>query len=194
MKMEKLWLASKSPRRAEILRAIEWPFEIAAANVDESLRESEAPHDYVERLAREKAAQIANNHRTENRLVLGADTIVLVGDEILGKPRDEEDARRMLRLLSAAGWHEVLTGVALLRSTESADARGCVAHEKTRVRFAAMSEAEIDWYVASNEPMDKAGAYAVQGRAALFIEEIAGDYWNIVGLPVRLLYKLYGHM
>lgn len=194
MKMEKLWLASKSPRRAEILRAIEWPFEIAAANVDESLRESEAPHDYVERLAREKAATIANKRQTKNRLVLGADTIVLVGDEILGKPRDEEDARRMLRLLSQTGWHEVLTGVALLRSAEDSDARACVAHEKTRVRFAAMSEAEIDWYVASKEPVDKAGAYAVQGRAALFIEEIAGDYWNIVGLPVRLLYKLYGRM
>ncbi len=192
--MEKLLLASRSPRRAEILRAIGWPFEIAAADVDESVRESEAPHAYVERLAREKATQIANNHRTENRLVLGADTIVVVGDEILGKPRDERDARRMLRLLSETGWHEVLTGIALLRSVEDSDSRECVAHEKTRVRFAAMSEAEIDWYVASKEPMDKAGAYGVQGHAALFIEEIAGDYWNIVGLPVRLLYKLYGRM
>ncbi len=194
IKMEKLWLASKSPRRAEILRAINWPFEIAAADVDESVRESEAPHSYVERLAREKAAQVVYNHQTENRLVLGADTIVVAGDEILGKPRDERDARRMLRLLSKVGWHEVLTGIALLRSMEDSDSRGCVAHEKTRVRFAAMSEAEIDWYVASKEPMDKAGAYAVQGRAALFIEEIAGDYWNIVGLPVRLLYKLYGRI
>lgn len=194
IKMEKLLLASKSPRRAEILRAIGWPFEIAAVDVDESAHESEAPHAYVERLAREKATHVANNHRTENRLVLGADTIVVVGDEILGKPRDETDARRMLRLLSETGWHEVLTGIALLRSVEDSDSRECVAHEKTRVRFAAMSEAEIDWYVASKEPMDKAGAYGVQGHAALFIEEIAGDYWNIVGLPVRLLYKLYGRM
>ncbi len=191
IKMEKLWLASKSPRRAEILRAIDWPFEVAAADVDESISEFEAPHIYVERLAREKAAHIATNCRQENRLVLGADTIVVAGDEILGKPRDETDARRMLRRLSEIGWHEVLTGVALLRSGDDADSlRGCVAHEKTRVRFAAMSEAEINWYVASKEPMDKAGAYAVQGRAALFIEEIEGDYWNIVGLPVRLLYKL----
>ncbi len=194
IKMEKLSLASKSPRRAEILRVIGWPFEVVAADVDESIREFEAPHVYVERLAREKAAHVAKNYSQEGRLVLGADTIVVVGDEILGKPHDEADARRMLRLLSESKWHEVLTGIALLRSGSVEELRGRVSHEKTRVRFASMSEAEIDWYVKSKEPVDKAGAYAVQGRAALFIEEIQGDYWNIVGLPVRLLYKLHSQV
>ncbi|MFN2456058.1 MAG: nucleoside triphosphate pyrophosphatase [Pyrinomonadaceae bacterium] len=184
-------LASKSPRRAEILRTVGLPFEIAAADIDESRTPNEAPHLYVERLAREKAEAVAVSFQT-GRLVLGADTIVVAGGgEILGKPRDEADARRMLRLLSN-GWHDVLTGVAIVRAqSETGEQQpALIAHEKTRVRFAQMSEAEINWYVASDEPFDKAGAYGVQGRAALFIEEIQGDYWNVVGLPVRLLYKL----
>jgi septum formation protein len=120
-------------------------------------------------------------------LTLGADTVVVVvGGEVLGKPTDEDDARRMLKLLSGR-WHEVLTGVALVRAETK---EVLVAHERTRVRFAELSEAEIDWYISTGEPTDKAGAYAVQGRAALFIEEIEGDYWNVVGLPIRLVYKL----
>lgn len=181
---EKLVLASRSPRRAEILTAVGWPFEMAAANIDESRAESEAAVSYVRRLAQAKAETVAKN--IASGLVLGADTVVLVDEEILGQPSDVEDARRMLKLLSGR-WHEVLTGVALLRAGEN---RLVVGHEKTRVRFAEMSPAEIDWYVATGEPMDKAGAYAVQGRAALFIEEIQGDYFNIVGLPVRLVYEL----
>ena len=124
-------------------------------------------------------------------LVLGADTTVVVDSEILGKPQDETEARKMLRLLRGR-WHDVLTGVALVR-TEGNSCR-VVAHERTQVRFGQMSDAEIDWYVRSGEPMDKAGAYAVQGRAALFIEEIRGDYWNVVGLPIRLVYKLAGEV
>jgi septum formation protein len=184
---EALILASASPRRAEILRAVAWPFEKLAVNIDETRDELEGPVAYVERLAREKAEAAARLRA--GRLVLGADTVVVVDDEILGKPRSEEDARRMLRLLSGR-WHEVLTGVALVRREENAEARLTVTHERTRVRFAEMTEAEINRYVASGEPMDKAGAYAIQGRAALFIEEIGGDYWNVVGLPVRLVYKL----
>lgn len=180
----KLVLASRSPRRAEILNAVGWPFEMVAANIDESRFESEAAVPYVRRLAQAKAETVANN--LPSGLVLGADTVVLIDEEILGQPRDAEDARRMLKLLSGR-WHEVLTAVALLRAGES---RSVVDHEKTRVRFAEMSVAEIDWYVDTGEPMDKAGAYAVQGSAALFIEEIQGDYFNIVGLPVRLAYKL----
>ncbi|MGI8896797.1 MAG: Maf family protein [Pyrinomonadaceae bacterium] len=180
----KLVLASRSPRRAEILKAIGWPFEIVAANIDESRFESETAVPYVRRLAQAKAETVATN--LASGLVLGADTVVLVDEEILGQPRDAEDARRMLKLLSGR-WHEVLTGVALMRVKNN---RSVVDHEKTRVRFAELSVAEIDWYVASGEPMDKAGAYAVQGSAALFIEEIQGDYFNIVGLPVRLVYKL----
>ena len=123
----------------------------------------------------------------ESMLVLGADTVVVIEGEILGQPRDADDARRMLRLLSGK-WHEVLTGVALVRAGAEADC--IVDQETTRVRFSQMSDTEIDWYVRTGEPMGKAGAYAVQGYAALFIEEIQGEYFNVVGLPVRLLYKL----
>jgi septum formation protein len=181
---EKLVLASRSPRRAEILNAVGWPFEMVPANIDESRFESEAAVPYVRRLAQTKAETLAKN--LTSGLVLGADTVVLADEQILGQPRDAEDARRMLKLLSGK-WHEVLTAVALLRVGEN---RSAVNQEKTRVRFAEMTMAEIDWYVATGEPMDKAGAYAVQGRAALFIEEIQGDYFNIVGLPVRLVYEL----
>ena len=180
----RLVLASGSPRRAEILGAVGWPFEAQAADVDETLRAGESPHGYVERLAREKAARVARARLFG--LVLGADTVVVCEGEILGKPRDDDDARRMLRLLSGR-WHDVLTGVALVRAEDS---RAEVAHARTRVRFTRMTDKEIDWYVGTSEPADKAGAYAVQGRAALFIEKIEGDYWNVVGLPVRLVYRL----
>ncbi len=181
---EMLVLASSSPRRADILRAINWPFASEAADVDETLRTGETATRYVERLARAKAETVAA--RRLFGLVLGADTVVVVDGEILGKPRDEADARRMLRRLRGR-WHEVLTGVALVR----AETKGAiVAHERTRVRFAPMTDAEVDWYIATGEPADKAGAYAVQGQGALFIAAIDGDYWNVVGLPVRLVYEL----
>jgi septum formation protein len=182
--LEPLVLASGSPRRAEILRRTGWPFEATAANIDETVREGEGAVEYVERLACEKAEAVAEG-RTSG-LVLGADTTVVVGGLILGKPADEADARRMLKLLDGR-WHDVLSGVALVRAETN---EVLVAHELTRVRFASLSDAEIDWYVSTGEPVDKAGAYAIQGRAALFIEEIEGDYWNIVGLPLRLVYKL----
>jgi septum formation protein len=185
MMMEKLWLASGSPRRAEILRAVSWPFEAMAMDVDERLIPGESPVAMVKRLALEKAQAAAR--QCPRGLVLGADTTVVVDSEILAKPEDDAEARRMLRLLSGR-WHDVLTGVALVRAGR--DEARAVAHEKTEVRFSVMSDEEIDWYAGSGEPMDKAGAYAVQGRAALFIEEIRGDYWNVVGLPVQLVYKL----
>ncbi|MDX6272349.1 MAG: nucleoside triphosphate pyrophosphatase [Acidobacteriota bacterium] len=186
LELEPLMLASSSPRRAEILRAVGWPFEAVAANVDETARDGEEVVEYVERLACEKAEAVAEGRASG--LVVGADTVVAVGGQVLGKPSDDEDARRMLRLLSGR-WHDVLTGVALVRA-ETGEV--LVSHELTRVRFAAMSDEEIDGYIESGEPADKAGAYGVQGRASLFIEEIEGDYWNVVGLPVRLLYKLAG--
>jgi septum formation protein len=184
MQRQKLILASRSPRRAEILRAVGWPFEIHAANIDETRTDSESAVSYVRRLAVAKASEVAERFSSE--LVLGADTVVLVENEILGQPRDEVDARRMLKLLSGR-WHEVLTGVALVRSVDILCVVDC---ERTRVRFGELSAAEIDWYVATGEPKDKAGAYAIQGSAALFIEEIQGDYFNIVGLPIRLIYEL----
>jgi septum formation protein len=179
---QKLILASKSPRRAEILRAAGWAFEAMAANIDETRHEDEDAVSYVRRLAQTKAETIARQF--PNSLVLGADTIVLINEEILGQPGDAAAAERMLKLLSGR-WHQVLTGVALIQ-----DARRIVEHEVTRVRFAELSDDEISWYVSTGEPLDKAGAYAIQGRAAPFIEEIQGDYFNIVGLPLRRVYRL----
>jgi septum formation protein len=180
---EKLVLASSSPRRAEILERAGWSHEIIVAGIDETVLANEEPAAYVQRLARSKAEAVAN--RLEEGLVLGADTTVVVANEILGQPVDEADARRMLRLLNAK-WHDVLTGVAVVRV--GGETR--VAYETTRVRFAEMSEKEIDWYIATREPFGKAGAYGIQGKAALFIEEIEGDYFNIMGLPIRLVYEL----
>ena len=182
---EKLVLASGSPRRAEILERAGWPHEIIVAGVDETVLPNEDAATYVQRLARSKAEAVAS--RLAEGVVLGADTTVVVANQILGQPEDDADARRMLRLLNAR-WHEVLTGVALVRV--SGETR--VGYERTRVRFAEMTKDEIDWYIATREPFGKAGAYGIQGKASLFIEEIEGDYFNIMGLPIRLVYELAG--
>ena len=184
---EKLILASSSPRRKELLDAVGWPYEAIVAGIDESLQPNEAAAVYVQRLARAKAEAVAT--RFESGLVLGADTTVVIDDHILGQPRDDEDARRMLNLLNGK-WHEVLTGVAAVRV--GGETR--VDCETTRVRFAEMTGREIDWYVATGEARGKAGAYGIQGAAGLFIEEIQGDYFNIVGLPIRLVYELTGQV
>src|SRR6185295_19862277 len=180
---EKLVLASGSPRRAEILERADWPHEVIVAGIDETLLPGEEAAAYVQRLARSKAEKIASG--LDHGLVLGADTTVVVANEILGQPVDEADARRMLELLNAK-WHDVLTGVALVRV--GGETR--VGYQTTRVRFAEMSEQEIDWYISTGEPFGKAGAYGIQGKASLFIEEIEGDYFNIMGLPIRLVYEL----
>ena len=180
---EKLVLASGSPRRAEILERAGWPYEIIVAGIDETLLPNEDAAAYVQRLARSKAEKVASG--LHQGLVLGADTTVVVADQILAQPVDEADARRMLDLLNAK-WHEVLTGVALVRV--GGETR--VAYETTRVRFAEMADEEIDWYIGTGEPFGKAGAYGIQGKASLFIEEIEGDYFNIMGLPIRLVYEL----
>ena len=182
---EKLILASRSPRRAEILRSVGWPFEVIIAGVDETLHEGEAPTDYVRRLSLSKATAVAA--RLKEGLVLGADTTVVIDNHILGQPIDEDDARRMLKLLSGR-WHEVLTAVSLVRAKNRSGP--AVDIETTRVRFAELSDTEIDWYVSTGEPLDKAGAYGIQEKAALFIEEIQGDYFNVMGLPIRLVYEL----
>jgi septum formation protein len=180
----RLILASASPRRAEILRAIGWPFEALAANIDESRHPGEDPPTYVRRVARLKAETVAS--LSPAATVVGADTVVVVDSEILGKPRNEEDAQRMLRQLQGRG-HEVLTGVAVFNGKGGPPK---VEHEVTEVQFAVMSEDEINWYVSTGEPMDKAGAYAIQGFGARFVESIKGEHSNVVGLPVRLLYEL----
>lgn len=180
---EKLVLASGSPRRAEILERAGWPHEIIVAGIDETLLPNEEAAAYVQRLARSKAEKVASG--LDHGLVLGADTTVVVANQILGQPVDEADAGRMLNLLNAK-WHDVLTGVAVVRV--GGETR--VAYETTRVRFAEMSDDEIDWYIGTGEPFGKAGAYGIQGKASLFIEEIEGDYFNIMGLPIRLVYEL----
>jgi septum formation protein len=182
VQLPNLLLASSSPRRSEILRLVGWPFQTVAVEVDESIRNGEAADEYVERLALAKAQDAATRHAHE--LILAADTTVVVDKQILAKPGDANEARQMLRVLQGR-WHQVLTGVALVIDESSQ-----VAHEVTEVRFAPMSEAEIAWYAATGEPMDKAGAYAIQGQGARFIKEIKGDYFNVMGLPVRLLYEL----
>ena len=175
-----LILASASPRRSELLRAAGIEFTVRVADIDETVLPGESPGDYVRRLAREKAQAVAQ----AGEMVLGADTTVVIGGEIAGKPVDAEDARRMLKLLSGQ-WHEVLTGVSLIRS-------GQIISEVavTRVKFSELTEAEIDWYVSTGEPMDKAGAYGIQGYASRFVEGIEGNYSNVVGLPVQLVYQM----
>ena len=180
---EKLILASGSPRRKELLTAVGWEFEAIVAGVDESVRPGEDPAAYVQRLAQSKAEAAAA--KVDHGLVLGADTTVVVANQILGQPVDDADAKRMLQLLNGK-WHEVLTGVALVRVSGASR----VEYETTRVRFAEMSEQELDWYISTGEARGKAGAYGIQGAAGLFIEEIQGDYFNIVGLPIRLVYEL----
>ena len=175
-----LILASQSPRRQELLALAGFEFTVRSCPVEEMRRVGEAPVEYAKRLAREKA------HAAWERLgevALGADTIVVVGDVVLEKPADEDDARAMLRMLSGRE-HVVITGVCLRHA-----AGAIVDHAETTVRFAEMSDAEIDAYVASGEPMDKAGAYAIQGLASKFVEKIDGCYFNVVGLPVSLVYR-----
>lgn len=179
-----LVLASSSPRRAELLRAAGIDFTIRSADIDESIRPNEPPRDYVVRLSREKAHAVVRG----DELALGADTTVVIDGESAGKPADVEEAGRMLRALSGR-WHEVLTGVTLTRGD-----RIVSAVSSTRVKFAELSGAEIEWYVSTGEPMDKAGAYAIQGHASLFIERIEGSYSNVVGLPMQLTYELARRM
>jgi septum formation protein len=176
-------LASASPRRAELLRAAGFDIEVHPADVDESVRHHEAADAHVRRLAEEKARAVSV--LMSARPVLAADTVVVVDGEILGKPRDVEEAKRMLRRLSGRT-HEVVTGVALMGAAGPAQTRLA----STSVEFVELSEADIAWYVASGEPMDKAGAYAIQGLASRFVTRIDGSYSNVVGLPVALVYEM----
>ena len=181
----RLILASRSPRRAELLRAAGFEFEVVAADVDESIRAGESPQIYVRRLAAEKS-QTAQRRgiAPDEAIILGADTAVVVDDRILGKPRDDDDAAAMLRRLSGRQ-HDVMTGVSLRRNQHEV---GRV--ETTTVFFSTLTDADIAWYVASGEGRDKAGAYAIQGLAARFIPRIDGSYANVVGLPVTTVAEL----
>lgn len=217
MLMERIILASASPRRAELLRAAGMEFDVVPANADETVQSGETPEAYVRRVAEAKATAVL--HRANGRTVLAADTVVVVDGAILGKPIDREDAKRMLRMLSGRP-HDVLTAVTLLSgadpggspkppterglgargwpgptlptpSSPQARARPALTRvETTVVEFVPLTTGEIDWYVTTGEPDDKAGAYAIQGYASRFITRIAGSYSNVVGLPVALVYEM----
>lgn len=178
--MRVLILASKSPRRQQILRDSGIPFVMRPADVPELRRPNESPADYVQRLAEEKAFAVT---MAPGEVVLGADTVVVVDGQVLEKPRHASDAMRMLELLSGRE-HEVITGICL-----RSDARKIVDIASTRVHFVALTREEMEAYVASGEPMDKAGGYAIQGLAARFVDRVDGSYSNVVGLPVALVYR-----
>ena len=187
--MEKLLiLASSSPRRQELLREIGIPFQVHAANINEDQIAGERPIDYALRLAREKAQAVAAQY--PQSYVLGADTIVVIDGEVLGKPKDHADAARMLRLLSGRA-HEVTTAVSLIAPVTIA--QGTLAETRastTKVYFREIAEAEIQQYVAGGEPMDKAGAYAIQGGASRWTDRIEGEFSNVVGLPLSLVTEM----
>jgi septum formation protein len=176
----KLVLASRSPRRAELLAAAGFEFTVRAADIDETPRDGEDPYSYVGRLAIDKAYAVPVN---DGEIVLAADTMVVLGNEIMGKPKDAADATRMLRAL-AGRRHEVITAICLRYGDECE-----TDNSQTYVWFVPLSEAEIADYVASGEPMDKAGAYAIQGLASKFVDRIEGSYSNVVGLPMSLVYR-----
>jgi nucleoside triphosphate pyrophosphatase len=192
-----LVLASASPRRQELLRAAGIAITVQPTNIPEVALDGEAPKVFAERLAREKAWAIFKQR--PNDFVLGADTVVVVGKEILGKPTNAADAARMLRLLSGRA-HQVTTGVCLMGPRQAAspegnaEAKGEVLgdtrSETTLVTMNEFTDDEIQAYVATGEPMDKAGAYAIQGMASRWIPRIEGDYSNVVGLPIALVYRM----
>ena len=186
-------LASASPRRQELLRNAGIPFVVQPTDIPEVPRPGEAPRTFAERMAREKALTVFRQR--PNDFVIGADTIVIVDAEILGKPRDAVDAARMLRLLSGRR-HQVTTGVCLVGPQPRTENRQVetgfedVRSETTIVTVAALSDDDIRSYISTNEPMDKAGAYAIQGRASRWIPHIEGDYFTVVGLPVALVNRM----
>ena len=170
-----LILASASPRRQELLKLFGHPFTVRVADIDETMDPHKAPFDEVARVSREKALAVA---REDDDIVVAADTIVVCAGRVLGKPKDKEDAKAMLRLLSGRD-HQVMTGCTVLRGD-----RVLSFTEVTDLHFRPLSEGEIARYVSSGEPMDKAGAYGIQGGAALFCTHMVGDYYNVMGLPV----------
>jgi nucleoside triphosphate pyrophosphatase len=184
----RLILASASPRRAELLTAAGFEFEVVPTDVDETPKPAEDPRAYALRVARDKALAVQSVCRDSGSVVLSADTVVVSKGEILGKPQDSADSKRMLRLLSG-GAHDVHTAVVVrLGAAERSDVA------TTRVWFGALTEPDIAWYVASGEPEGKAGAYAIQGRAARFIERIDGSWSNVVGLPVAVVHRLLAEL
>lgn len=196
--MSQIILASQSPRRKELLEQIGLEFEICPAKGEEIITKS-IPEEVVMELSKQKAEEVAalvssfgENHKEittpSDILVIGADTVVAYDGKILGKPVDEADAKRMLTML-AGNTHSVFTGVTLVLIDKSGRAGELVFYEKTDVKMHPMTETEIDRYIATGEPMDKAGSYGIQGKCAIYIEKIDGDYNNVVGLPITRIYQ-----
>ena len=180
----RLILASSSPRRRELLASIGFEFDVIPSNVPEVKGRDETPEEYVARLSREKAKAVAVSHR--DRWIVAADTTVVLDDHLLEKPADEADAKRMLRTI-AGHTHVVHTGVTLQRVDPHYGATHVCSSE---VRILPLTDADIDWYVKTGEPLDKAGAYAVQGIGGMFIDSVHGSYPNVVGLPLALLFQM----
>ena len=176
-----LILASQSPRRRELLGLFRRPFVVQVADIDETMDEALPPYDEVARVSRAKAQAV---HRRNDDIVVAADTIVVCAGRTLGKPRSEAEAAQMLRLLSGRD-HQVMTGMTVLRGEKAVT---CT--EVTDIHFRELSDKEIERYIATGEPMDKAGSYGIQGGAALFAERLVGDYYNVMGLPVCRLYQI----
>ena len=177
----KLILASQSPRRRELMQLFSCPFTVEVADIDETMDPRKNPYEEVARVSRLKAGAIA---REEDDVVVAADTIVVLGSRVLGKPKDEADAESMLTALSGRD-QQVMTGLTVLRGNKAVTVT-----EVTDIHFRPLSPEEIRAYVQSGEPMDKAGAYGIQGGAALFAEKMVGDYYNVMGLPVCTLWKI----
>jgi septum formation protein len=182
-----LILASASPRRQELLRNAQIDFRVQPTSAPEIPGAGEEPDTCARRLAREKAQAVASRH--SQALVLGADTIVVVDHQMLAKPEDTQDAQRMLRLLSGRT-HQVITGVCLIGVSENSTRFEDIRSESTLVTMELLSDAEIRFYAESGEPLDKAGGYAIQGIASRWVSRIEGDYSNVVGLPVALVYRM----
>ena len=176
-----LILASQSPRRKELLGLFHIPFTVRVADVDETMDDAKAPYDEVARVSRLKAMAVPAE---QDDIVIAADTIVVLDGIVLGKPRNETDAVRMLSLLSGRD-HQVMTGLTVLQGGKMQSIT-----EVTDLHFRPLSRKEIEAYVATGEPMDKAGAYGIQGGAALFCEKMVGDYYNVMGLPVCRLWQI----
>lgn len=178
---KKIILASQSPRRRELIGLLGLPFAVVGPNCEEILDPTLPIDKRIEKLAYDKALSVFQDHK--DNIVIGSDTVVVCDGEILGKPKDDQDAKEMLRKLSG-NTHAVITGVAIL-----SDTREEIFSVGTLVTFNDLSEAEIDSYVATKEPLDKAGAYGIQGKGALFIRGIEGDYYSVMGLPVSAIYE-----
>lgn len=178
-----LVLASNSPRRKEIMEMLPWDFTVDAKDTEEVFDPAKTLDENLMELAYQKAKVVAGNH--EDQVIIGGDTIVLVDGEVLGKPKDEADAKRMLHLISH-DVHYVCTGVCILHEKSGTNIQFV---EKTAIHMTPMSQSEIDEYVNTGEPFGKAGSYAIQGKGGVYVEGIHGDYYNVVGLPLNRLYK-----